>query len=248
MAHDPDASAAPDAAPLSAASPFPAGARTPAEIAAFITANTQALTPPLVPELRLHLASEVVALWHSTEDELARQGLPPPFWAFAWAGGQAIARHVLDNTALVAGRRVLDFACGSGVAGVAAAKAGAAQVTAVDVDPFAAVAARLNGALNGVGLTALEENLVGRDALDVDVILAGDICYEQPLAGQVERWLRRLSGAGVLVLVGDPGRTYMPKTGMEALATYQVETSRELEDCAVRRTGVWRLLPETNTA
>ncbi len=215
----------------------------PAHAARFIRETTRPDTPPLVPELRLYLASEVVPLWQMTEEDLAARGLPPPFWAFAWAGGQALARYILDHADLVAGKRVLDFATGSGIVAVAAAKAGAAQVTAADIDPFAAEAVRLNGNLNEVALAVETADLVGRDDLEAEIILAGDICYEQPLAGAVEAWLRGYCARGITVLIGDPGRTHLPKTGVTHLATYTVEKTGELEDCATRRTGVWRMDP-----
>ncbi len=221
------------------ASPFP-----PIEAARareFIVQMTRHEHPPLVPELRLHLASEVVPLWQMTEEDLAKEGLPPPFWAFAWAGGQALARHILDHPDLVAGKRVLDFAAGCGLAGIAAMKAGALSARGNDIDPFAVAAIGLNADLNAVDLTPEGTDLVGTPQEGIEVILAGDICYEQPLADRVHAWLRAEAERGALVLIGDPGRTYLPKTGLENLATYQVETTRELEDCAVRRTGVWKV-------
>ncbi len=211
----------------------------PARAGQFVQSSTRIETPPLVPELRLHLASEVVPLWQMTEEDLAAQGLPPPFWAFAWAGGQALARHLLDHPDLVTGAHVLDFAAGCGIAGIAAMKAGAASTLAVDIDPFAVAAIAQNAALNGVHVEASGANMVGDPAPDRTVVLAGDICYEQPLANQVEAWLRALAQKGATVLIGDPGRTYLPKSGLKELAVYRVHTTRELEDCAVRRTGVW---------
>ncbi len=209
----------------------------------FIIDNTAVERPPLVPEIALHLASETVPLWTMTEEDLAARGLPPPFWAFAWAGGQALARHVLDNPVLVHDKRVLDFGSGSGLVAIAAGLSSAHSVLASDVDPFAAEAITLNAALNGVAVTATSEDLVGRTDLAVDVVCAGDVCYEQPLAGRVEAWLRALAGQGVTVLIGDPGRTHVPVTKITHLDTYRVATSRALEDNAVRRTAVWRLEP-----
>lgn len=207
----------------------------------FVFDNTRVTTAPLVPEIPLFLADEVVPLWHLTEETLLEHGLPPPFWAFAWAGGQAVARHVLDNPGLVRGKRVLDFAAGSGLVGIAAARAGAASVTCADIDPFSAAACEMNAGLNALKIKTTTDNLIGQ-AVEADVILAGDICYEKPLAAQVAAWLGRLSGEGRLVLLGDPGRTYLPGSGLEALATYCVETSRELEDNDVRRTVVYKVL------
>jgi predicted nicotinamide N-methyase len=208
---------------------------------AFVRANTGIEAPPLTPEIRLHLASEVVPLWQASEEELAVQGLPPPFWAFAWAGGQALARYILDHPQTVAGQRVLDFAAGSGLQAIAAALAGAARVAASEIDPFAGAAIRLNAALNGVALEVVLDDLVGGDDGRWDVVLAGDVFYERPMAERVEPWLRRLAARGGLVLLGDPGRSYLPRSGLERLIAYSVKTSRELEDTDVRNTVVWRL-------
>jgi len=212
------------------------------DLGAFIRANTVAASPPLLPEITLHLASEIVPIWQKSEEELAREGIPPPFWAFAWAGGQALARYVLDHPDLVAGKRVLDFASGCGLVGIAALKAGARACLCADIDPFAAEAARLNAQTNAVSLETTTEDLVGTDNPGWDIVLAGDICYERGPAERISRWLSALA-AGVPVLMGDPGRTYMPKTGIEPLADYRVETTTELEDHAVRLTKVWRILP-----
>jgi predicted nicotinamide N-methyase len=208
---------------------------------AFILENTRLQAPPHTPELSLRLADEITPIWKMTEEALAEIGLPPPFWAFAWAGGQALARYVLDNPGLVAGRRVLDFASGSGIVGVAAAKAGAAHVACADVDPFCADAAALNGEANGVSLEVVVEDLLDAPPPAVDVILAGDICYEKPLAARVMAWLRAARAAGAVVLIGDPGRSYFSAEGLIRLAEYQVPTTRELEDMAVKRTAVWAL-------
>jgi len=207
----------------------------------FIRANTAVGTAPLVPEIALHLANEVVPLWQATEADLARTGLPPPFWAFAWAGGQALARYLLDHPAVVAGKRVLDFAAGSGLAGIAAARAGAARVEAAEVDRFAAAAIGLNAALNGVALEVVEDDLVGIANPGWDLVLAGDVCYERPMAESVETWLKTLAAKGTEVLLGDPGRSYLPKAGLERVIAYSVKTSRELEDTDVRNAVVWRI-------
>ncbi|MDH3595424.1 MAG: 50S ribosomal protein L11 methyltransferase [Rhodospirillales bacterium] len=209
--------------------------------AAFIRANTAVGAAPLVPEIALHLASEVVPLWQATEADLARTGLPPPFWAFAWAGGQALARYLLDHPSVVAGKRVLDFAAGSGLAGIAAARAGAARVEAAEVDRFAAAAIGLNAALNGVALEVVEDDLVGIANPGWDLVLAGDVCYERPMAESVETWLKTLAAKGTEVLLGDPGRSYLPKAGLERVIAYSVKTSRELEDTDVRNAVVWRI-------
>lgn len=206
---------------------------------AFIRNNTALLPSPLVAEVRLHLATEAVPLWQLTEEALQKKGLPPPFWAFAWAGGQALARYILDNPETVRGRRVLDFAAGSGLVAVAAAQAGARSVLAVDVDQFSVAAIRLNSIANNVTVEASGDDIVGTRLPDIDILLAGDICYEQPLAGRVERWFRDLVDAGIPVIMGDPGRTYRPTGGMRRLAHYAVPTTRELEDNDVRSTDVW---------
>jgi predicted nicotinamide N-methyase len=208
---------------------------------AFVRANSVLESPPLVPEIRLHLASEVVPLWYKTEAELGREGVPPPYWAFAWAGGQALARYVLDHAEAlnVKGARVLDFGSGSGLVAIAAAKAGAAVVLAADIDPFSAAAIQQNALDNAVTLEVTTDDVIGRNGWDL--ILVGDMCYERPLAERLTGWLRQRVKAGATVLVGDPGRSYFPKTGVEKLATYNVPTSRDLEDRDMRETGVFRL-------
>jgi predicted nicotinamide N-methyase len=209
---------------------------------AFILEHTRRQRPPHTPELELHLADEVTPIWRLTEEALAEIGLPPPFWAFAWAGGQALARYVLDNPDLVAGRPVIDFASGSGIVALAAAKAGAARVLAADIDPFCGAALALNAEANG-----LAADFTQADLLDApppawaEIILAGDICYEKPLADRVMDWLGEARAAGAMVLIGDPGRSYFPRTGLVKLAEYQVPTTRELEDQEVKRTAVWAL-------
>ncbi|MCG8547046.1 MAG: 50S ribosomal protein L11 methyltransferase [Alphaproteobacteria bacterium] len=212
----------------------------PLDAEAFIRANTAREAPPLVPEVTLHLATELVPIWRATEDDLEKMGLPPPYWAFAWAGGQALARYILDNPETVSGKRVLDFASGSGLVAVAAARAGAGSVTANDIDPYAIAAIRANAAANGVEIAASGEDVIESDAAGWDVVLAGDICYEQPLADRVAAWLRGLAAAGKTVLIGDPGRTYLPKEGLEWVVRYAVKTTRELEDTDVRNAVVWR--------
>lgn len=219
---------------MSAASADPAG---------FIRRNTALHEPPLVPEVKLHLATEIVPIWQMTEEELEKSGLPPPFWAFAWAGGQALSRYILDNPEIVSGKNVLDFGAGSGLIGIAAVKAGAKFVLSADIDNFAVEAIRINAASNGVAVEATAEDLVGVENRGWEVILVGDMCYERPLAERIEAWLRLLAGEGVTVLIGDPGRTYLPKTGLEKIVSYAVMTTRELEDTDVRNTSVWRVLP-----
>jgi predicted nicotinamide N-methyase len=204
----------------------------------FVRAETIVASPPLVPEIRLHLASEVVPLWQATEANLTERGLPPPYWAFAWPGGQALARHLLDHPELVRGKRVLDFAAGSGLAAIAAAKAGAQSVAAAEIDRFAIAAIGLNAQLNAVNLELIEADILG-EASHWDVVLAGDVCYERPMAERVGHWLKGLAVARTRVLMGDPGRNYLPATGLSEIARYQVPTSLDLEDRVSRETIVW---------
>ena len=217
-------------------------ADTPQARREFIAANTRLQAPPHVPELLLHLADEITPIWKLTEEALAEIGLPPPFWAFAWAGGQALARYVIDNPEVVAGKRVIDFASGSGMVAIAAMKAGAADVLAADIDVFCAAAVALNAEVNGVVCAFTGEDLLDAPAPAwAEVILAGDICYEKPLAERVLAWLGAARARGATVLIGDPGRSYFPRTGLTRLAEYQVPTTRELEDMAVKKTAVWML-------
>lgn len=209
--------------------------------AAFILANTRLQTVPHAPEISLWLADEITPIWKMTEEELGELGLPPPFWAFAWAGGQAIARWVLDNPEEVRGRTVLDFATGSGLVGIAALKAGAASVTGCDIDPFCAAAVAVNSQANGVTMGFTGENLLEAPPPAIDLICAGDVCYEKPMAGRVLDWLASARAQGTRVLLGDPGRTYLPKSGLTFLAEYRVPTTRELEDYEIKRTCVWSL-------
>ncbi|MBX6424311.1 MAG: methyltransferase [Variibacter sp.] len=230
---------APEAAPNEAGHPITAAGATD-----FIRANTRLQPVPHAPEIVLHLADEALPLWHRTEEELGRMGLPPPYWAFAWAGGQALARFVLDNPALVAGRRVLDLASGSGLVAIAAAKAGAAPVVASEIDVFAEAAIALNAAANGVHVDVL-----ARDVLDdspaaaprYDAVMVGDFFYERETAARALAFLERQAAAGVQVLIGDPGRTYLPKDRLVQLAEYRVPVTRELEDEEIKRTAVWTL-------
>ena len=208
------------------------------ERAAFIRAETRVLPVPHAPEIALHLADEAVALWKRTEEELAAMGLPPPFWAFAWAGGQALARYLLDHPVCVRGKTVLDFASGSGLVGIAAMKAGAASVDASDIDCFAETAIALNAALNGVALSVRGHDMIGRDE-GWDVICAGDVCYEKDMAERVVSWLHACARRGATVLIGDPGRAYLPRAGLRELAIYSVPVTRTLEDADVKRTKVW---------
>lgn len=212
-----------------------------ADPAAFVAANTRLQPVPHAPEISLHLADEVTPIWRLTEEELGELGLPPPFWAFAWAGGQALARYLLDHPHEVAGRRVLDFAAGSGLVGIAARKAGAASVLCADIDPFCAAAVAANAAANAVAIEFTADDLLDAPPPDVDVICAGDVCYEKPMTDRVLAWLARAKANGARVLIGDPGRTYFPRQGLAFLAEYRVPTTRELEDQEVKRSSVWAL-------
>ena len=205
---------------------------------AFIRAETRLLAVPHAPEITLHLADEAVDLWKRTEEELAEMGLPPPFWAFAWAGGQALARYLLDHPEIVRGQRVLDFASGSGLVGIAAMKAGAASVDATDIDDFAIAAIALNSAHNGVPFTGARRDVIGHDE-GWDVICAGDVCYERDMAERVTDWLKACAARGATVLIGDPGRSYLPRAQLRALADYEVPVTRTLEDSDVKHTRVW---------
>jgi predicted nicotinamide N-methyase len=215
---------------------------TPVARREFIRANTEILSPPLVPEVVLHLAHEALPIWQKTEDELDAIGLPPPFWAFAWAGGQALARHILDNAEIVRAKRVLDLASGSGLVAIAAMKAGAACVTAAEIDQFAVEAIALNAELNAVPVTPVADDLLDRaPASDLDVILVGDLFYEKHLATHCFNWLNQANERGVDVLIGDPGRSYLPKEKLRRIADYAVPVTRELEDAEIKKTAVWRL-------
>jgi predicted nicotinamide N-methyase len=209
--------------------------------ATFIAANTTLLPAPLVPEVRLHLAEESLPIWQRTEEELGRINVPPPWWAFAWAGGQALARHLLDCPALVAGRSVLDLGAGSGLAGIAAMKAGAARVLAADTDPFALAAIALNARANAVALEATDRDLLAAEPGPFEVVLVGDLFYERPLAERVLRFLEAARDRGATVLVGDPRRSYFPRDRFVEVVEYSVPVTRDLEDMEIKRTTVWRL-------
>ncbi|WP_296746595.1 methyltransferase [Mesorhizobium sp.] len=213
---------------------------TPGSARKFILDNTALMAPPHVPEVLLHLADEAHDLWLRTEEELAEIGLPPPFWAFAWAGGQGLARYVLDHPETVRGKIVLDFASGSGLVAIAALKAGASRMVAADIDPFCETAIELNLRANGV-----EAEFQGADCVDRDdgwdVVLAGDVFYDKAFADRLMPWFAALKVRGADILVGDPGRAYLPKQGLQSLAVYQVPVTRVLEDAEVKRTTVWRL-------
>jgi predicted nicotinamide N-methyase len=207
---------------------------------AFVAAWTTLAAPPLVPEIRLHLATELTPLWQATEDVLAARGVAPPYWAFAWPGSQALARHVLDGGLDVRGRQVLDFAAGSGLAAIACAMRGAV-VDAAEIDDFARAAIAANAAANGVAVAIPGSDIVGRAGC-WDIVLAGDVFYEQPMTARILPWLRGLA-RGAVVLVADPGRAFLPREGLEPLATCAVPTTLELEDRTERQVTIARLLP-----
>jgi predicted nicotinamide N-methyase len=197
--------------------------------AEFVIAHTTLRSTPFVPEVRLHLADEAIALWERTEQTTGVEQ-PPPFWAFPWAGGQALARYILDHPESVAGRAVFDLASGSGLVAVAAAVAGAASVTANEIDEYAVAAIAMNALANGVAVTALLGDHLDGDAGGADVVLAGDIFYSRPMSERMLPFLVRAHTRGALVLVGDPGRAYAPRTGFTAIARYDVPVVKALED------------------
>jgi predicted nicotinamide N-methyase len=209
----------------------------------FVRRNTAIAAPPLVPEIRLHLATEITPIWQASEESLARGAVPPPFWAFAWAGGQALARYLLDHPETVAGRSVLDFGSGSGMVAIAAAKAGARSVLAAEIDHFAAAAIAANAGLNDVAVAVAAADVIDTADLRCQIVTAGDVCYERAMADRAIPWLRKLAGRGCLVLLGDPGRAYLPTEGLRELARYTVPTSRELEDRETRDGIVYAVLP-----
>lgn len=209
--------------------------------AEFIRQNTGFSVPPHVPEIRLHLADDAHDLWHKTEDELEAIGLQPPFWAFAWAGGQGLSRYILDHPELVAGKHVLDFATGSGIVAIAAKLAGAQNVVASDIDPFCEASVELNSKLNNVELCFALDDLIGNEIPHADIILAGDVFYDREMASQVLPWFHTLIARGKTVLIGDPGRSYLP-AGLKPLATYNVPVARILEDAEIKKTTVWQIL------
>ena len=209
--------------------------------AAFVRANTSILSPPLVPELKLHLAHEALPIWQKTEDELGEIGLPPPFWAFAWAGGQALARYILDTPSTVKGKRIVEIASGSGMVGIAAMKAGAKSVLAADIDLFSVAAIEVNSALNDVLLKFTSKNLLQGAVPAADLILVGDLFYEKSVAESCLAWLEQAQVKGIDILIGDPGRSYLPKDRLVKVAEYSVPVSRDLEDAEIKQTAVWRL-------
>jgi len=210
------------------------------DLTGFIRANTALGTAPLVPEISLYLATEITPIWQATEDWMNARAMAPPYWAFAWPGGQALARHVLDNPGVVAGKRVLDFAAGGGIAAVACARAGAAVVEAAEIDDLACAAIRLNAGANGVGVSVVDGDVVG-SACRWDMILCGDVCYEAPMTGHIMPWLREMAREAE-VWIADPGRAYLPKAGLSEIMRYSVPTSLELEDRTERDVVLYRVM------
>jgi predicted nicotinamide N-methyase len=219
--------------------------RLPGDPEGFIRANTALGTPAMVPEFKLWLASEYVPIWQATEAWLEEQNVDPPYWAFCWPGGQAIARYLLDNPAEVRGKRVIDFAAGSGVSSMAAARAGARSVLANDIDGLSLVAARLNAEVNGLRLEVSSDDWLAspEESPEADVVIAGDVCYERDMSARALAWLRGQARRGRLVLLGDPGRNHFSAHGLEERARYEIPTSLQLENRGMRETIVWRVLP-----
>ena len=209
----------------------------------FIRRNAAITAPPLVPEIRLHLATQITPIWQASAETLARADVPPPFWAFAWVGGQALARYLLDHPDTVAGRAVLDFGSGSGLVAIAAAKADARSVLAAEIDHFAAAAIDINAEVNEVAVAVTTADVVGAVDPGWQIVTAGDVCYERDMADRVILWLRTLAADGCLVLLGDPGRSYLPTAGLRERARYLVPANRELEGSDSRETVVWEVLP-----
>jgi len=221
-------------------------ARLPADPEGFIRANTALEAPAMVPELRLWLASEYVPIWQATEAWLEEHNIDPPYWAFCWPGGQAIARYLLDNPAEVHGKRVIDFAAGSAVSSMAAARAGALSVLANDIDALSLIAARLNAGVNQLAIeTSGEDWLAGPEGEPAaDVVLAGDVCYEREMSARALAWLRGHARRGRLVLLGDPGRNYFSAEGLKERARYKIPTTLQLENRGMRETVVWQVLAQ----
>jgi predicted nicotinamide N-methyase len=220
-------------------------ARLPEDPEQFIRTNTALEAPVMVPEFKLWLATEYVPIWQATEAWLDEKNVDPPYWAFCWPGGQAIARYLLDHPDLVRGKSVIDFAAGSGVSSMAAMRAGARSVIANDIDALSLIAAQLNADANGLAIeTSAQDWLAGADGTpEADVVIAGDVCYERDMSVRALKWLRSHANAGRLVLLGDPGRNYFSAQGLEELARFEIPTSLQLENSGMRETVVWRVLP-----
>jgi len=210
-------------------------------VMAFIKSNTKIITPPLVPEIKLYLAEESLPIWQKTEEQLQQQNIPPPFWAFAWAGGQALARYLIDHKDIIAGKRVLDIGTGSGITAIAASLCGATSVLATDVDRLSVIATKLNAQLNACDMTVTDENVLTQEPNTHDVYIIADLFYERALADQVLTFAKAAKKNGALVFVGDPKRSYFPAADFTTLATYEVAVTRELEDALIKKTSVWQL-------
>ena len=196
---------------------------------------------PGVEAIRLHLADEILPLWHAAQTETRDDDAALPYWAFAWIGGLAIARHLEVNPEVVAGKTIFDLASGSGLCAIAAMLAGASHATAVDIDPFAAAAIPLNARANGTRVSVIGRDVLDEDPPDVDVVLAGDCWYEAGLAERATAWLRRVRAAGIEVVLGDPGRRYLPVNSLVELARYDVRTTTVLEDLEKKQGFVYAL-------
>ena len=212
----------------------------PRALETFIRNNTRRLTPPLVPEIALHLAEESLPIWHQTEVELGQINLPPPYWSFAWAGGQALARYLLDHPQECRGKAVVDIGTGSGLTAIAASMSGARSVLAADLDALALASCRLNAGENGLAFDVTGEDLLASPPGSADVILIGDLFYERRLAERVTAYIDAAKARGATVLIGDPQRSYFPRDRFTRVADYQVPVTRELEDSEIKSTTVWR--------
>ena len=214
-----------------------------ASLRGFVLHHTRLAPVPGLNGMRLHLADEVLPVWRAVQVETNDPDAPVPYWSVAWAGGLAIARYLGEHPEVVAGRRVFDLASGSGLCAIAAMHAGAATATGADVDAFAAVAIRLNARANGCRVSVVRRDVLDDEPPDADVILAGDVCYERRLADRVLPWLRRAAQQGIAVLVGDPGRRYLPTADFDELAAYDIRTTTDLEDLDLKRGRVFAVRP-----
>lgn len=215
---------------------------------AFVLRHTRLRPVPGLEEVRLHLADEVLPLWHDVQLATGDPDAPVPYWAFAWGGGLAIGRYLREHPEAVAGRRVFDLASGSGLCAIAAMRAGASSTTGADIDPFSIAAIEVNARANGTRVAAMRRDVLDDTPPDVDVIMAGDCWYEARLAARVLPWLRRAHDTGIDVLVGDPGRRYLPADDLAELAMYDVRTTTELEDMELRQGRVYALRPADDGA
>jgi len=211
---------------------------SPANLRAFVRRHTRLEAVPDIPDLRLQLADDVTRVWHAAGQELGLEDAPLPYWAFVWSGGLAVARFLIDNPGEVAGRIVFDVGAGSGVCGIVAARLGAASVQAADIDPLAQAAIAVNARANDVRVGVSRHDVLETAPPDVEVVLAGDVCYEETMGGRMVRWLERAAANGSRILIGDPGRAYLPP-GLARLASYRVRTSREIEEAVEKPATVY---------